>query len=62
MIDKDSKAVADRLVAKLTEGGFSMSRSQNSEEDYVLLKQDRDSKAVADFVKTDLFKDIMALR
>jgi hypothetical protein len=62
MLDKDGKAVADRLMEKLKNGGFSMSRSPNTEEDYIASKQERDSKAVEEFVETDLFKDIMAMR
>jgi hypothetical protein len=62
MLDKDGKAVADRLMEKLTSGAFTMSRSPNTEEDYITSKQDRDSKAVEEFVETELFKDIMAMR
>jgi len=61
MLDKDGKAVADRLIAKLKSGGFIKASSPNHEEDYITTKQDRDSKAVADFVETDLFRDIMAI-
>jgi hypothetical protein len=32
------------------------------EENYTLTKQERDSKAVDDFVKTDLFKDLMNIK
>jgi hypothetical protein len=62
MLDKDGKAVADRLMKKLEDGGFVMARSVNTEEDYVTSKQDRDSEAVKDFVETDLFQDIMEMR
>ncbi|MDR2942894.1 MAG: hypothetical protein LBV17_09915 [Treponema sp.] len=62
MLDKDGKAVADRLMEKLKGGGFIKSSSQNHEEDYIATKQERDSIAVAEFVGTDLFQDIMAMR
>ena len=62
MLDKDGEAVADRLMTKLEEGGFNKASSPNHEQDYIATKQDRDSKAVADFVETDLFRDIMAMR
>ena len=62
MIDKDAEAAAERFMAKLKGNGFSMSRSQNSEEDYDETKQERDSKAVEEFVKTELFRYIMKLR
>ena len=59
MIDKDAEAAAERFMAKLKVNGFTMSRSQNNEEDYDKAKQERDSKAVEDFVKTDLFQYVM---
>lgn len=62
MLNKDGKAVADRLVAKLRAKKFTMAQSQNTEEDYTASKQERDSKAVKEFVKTDLFQDIMRLK
>ena len=62
MLEKDGKAVADRLMEKLQNGGFTMARSTNTEEDYTALKQERDSKAVEEFVETDLFQDIMSMR
>ena len=62
MIDKDAQAAAKRFMEKLQGNSFTMSRSQNNEDDYDTAKQERDSKAVADFVKTDLFQDVMKLR
>ena len=62
MIDKDAKAVTERFIAKLEGNGFTMSRSQNNEDDYDTTKQERDSKAVAEFAKTDLFQYVMKLR
>ena len=62
MIDKDAQAATKRFRTKLEGNGFTMSRSQNSENDYDTAKQERDSKAVAEFVKTDLFQDVMKLR
>jgi hypothetical protein len=62
MLDKDGKAVADRLMAKLKNGEYVKSSSPNHEEDYSSTKQERDSKAVEEFVETDLFQEIMAMR
>ena len=62
MIDKDAQAATERFMAKLKGNGFTMSRSQNNEEDYDKAKQERDSKAVEDFVKTDLFQYVMKQR
>ena len=62
MIDKDAQAATKRFMTKLEGNGFTMSRSQNNENDYDTAKQERDSKAVAEFVKTDLFQDVMKLR
>ena len=62
MLDKDFKGAADRFMTKLKQNGFTMARSQNTEEDYTATKQDRDSKAVEDFMQTDIFRYIMALR
>ena len=62
MLDKDSNAAADRFLTKLEQNGFTMSRSQNDAENYDAGKQERDSKAVAEFAKTQTFQDIMNLR
>jgi len=59
MLDKDAKGVANRLMKRLTVKGFKMARSQNNEEDYDNAKQERDSKAVAEFTQTGAFQDIM---
>jgi hypothetical protein len=44
---------------ELNTGKFKLTRSQNSEKDYTATKQERDSKAVQDFLETDTFKYIM---
>ena len=62
MLDKDAQAAAERFMTRLEKNGFTMSRSQNNENDYDTAKQNRDSKAVAEFTKTDLFQDVMKLR
>ena len=62
MIDKDAQGAADRFIKKLTDGGFTMSRSRNAEEDYDVRKQKRDSLAVEEFTKTKIFKDILKLK
>ena len=62
MIDKDAQKAANRFMEKLTRKGFTMSRSKNAAENYDKVKQQRDSKAVVEFTKTNLFKDIMALK
>jgi hypothetical protein len=61
MLDKDAKNAANRFMTKLEKDAFTVARSQNTEEDYTDTKQDRDSRAVEDFVQTDLFQDIMKL-
>ena len=62
MLDKNAQAAAERFMAKLEGNGFTMSRSQNNEDDYDKTRQERDSKAVAEFAKTDLFQYVMKLR
>jgi len=62
MLDKDAQGAANRFMEKLNGQGFTMSRSQNKEEDYDSAKQERDSKAVAEFTQTGAFQDIMKPR
>jgi len=62
MIDKDAQGAANRFMAKLTGNGFIMSRSKNTGENYTEKKQARDSKAVREFTKTEVFKNILKLR
>jgi len=62
MIDKDSQGAADRFMAKLTGNGFIMSRSKNTAANYTKQKQTRDSMAVIEFTKTEVFKNILKLR
>jgi hypothetical protein len=62
MLDKDAQGAADRFIAKLTGKNFTVSRSQNNEDDYDTVKQERDSKAVAEFSRTETFKDIIKLQ
>jgi len=62
MIDKDAKGAASRFMKKLTGNGFVMSRSKNTAENYTQKKQARDSLAVAEFTKTEVFKSILKLR
>ena len=61
MIDKDAQGAANRFMAKLTGNGFTMSRSKNTGENYTEKKQARDSKAVIEFTKTEVFKNILKL-
>ena len=62
MLDKDAQGAANRFMEKLTGKGFTMPRSQNKEEDYDTVKQERDSKAVAEFTQTGAFQDIIKPR
>ena len=62
MIDKDGEAVANRFISKLKAKKFTMARSPNAGGSYNSMKQKRDSKAVADFTGTDLFKDLMGIK
>ena len=62
MIDKDAQGAANRFMTKLTGNGFVMSRSKNTAENYSQKKQARDSMAVAEFTKTEVFKNILKLR
>ena len=61
MIDKDAQGAANRFMETLTGNGFTMSRSRNTEKDYDSAKQKRDSDAVNEFTKTQIFKDILKL-
>jgi hypothetical protein len=54
-IDEETQIFQDEL----TGGKFKLARSQNSETDYTQTKQERDNKAVLDFLVTDTFKHIM---
>jgi hypothetical protein len=62
MIDKDAQAAADRFMARLTGNGFIMSRSRNTSDNYAKKKQARDSIAVNEFTKTEVFKNILKLQ
>jgi len=61
-IDKDAQGAADRFMAKLTGNGFIMSLSKNTGKNYTEEKQARDSMAVIEFTKTEVFKNILKLR
>jgi len=58
-MEEDGEAVAQEFMDELKGRKFTMSRSENSGEDYSISKQERDTKAVDAFIKTDLFQDIM---
>lgn len=58
----DAKTATNRFMDKLTNNGFTMSLSKNTYENYDTTKQKRDSKLVAEFTKTKLFKDILKLK
>ena len=60
--EKEAQEAAERFMAKLTNKQFVISRSQNTEDDYDAVKQERDSQAVAKFVETKTFQDIMDLK
>jgi len=62
MIDKDGEAAANRFIAKLKAKKFTMACYPNAGGSYTSMKQKRDSKAVADFTGTDLFKDFMGIK
>ena len=62
MIDKDAQGAANRFMAKLTGNGFVMSCSKNTAENYTQKKQARDSMAVAEFTKTEVFKNMRYLK
>jgi hypothetical protein len=62
MLNKDARGVANRLMERLTGKGFTMARSQNNEKDYDNEKQERDSKAVAEFAQSGAFQDVMKPR
>jgi len=62
MIDKDAQGAADRFMTKLMGNGFIMSQSKNTGENYTEKKQERDSKAVSEFTKTEIFKNILNLK
>ena len=55
-------AVTDRFMEKPNGKGFTMPRLKNNEKNYDSAKQKRDSEAVIEFTKTELFKDILKLR
>lgn len=59
MRQNDVEAATARFEKKIKEGFFARDRSQNTEVDYKLEKQDRDTQAVKDFVRTDMFKELL---
>jgi hypothetical protein len=59
MLDENAKAASERFMKKLKNGEFTMARSLNTEQDYTRTKQDRDTKAVNDFVGSELFNEIV---
>jgi hypothetical protein len=62
MLEKDGETVAKEFMDELRNKKFTMSRSQNSGEDYAISRQKRDTEAVEAFIKTDLFQDIINLK
>jgi hypothetical protein len=60
--NEKAEDVASRFMAKLEGKEFTMARSSNTADDYTETRQERDSKAVKDFVETDLFQDILKLK
>jgi hypothetical protein len=62
IIDKDAQDATKRFMVKLAKKGFVMSRSRNTAENYTQKKQRRDSIAVAEFAKTEIFRNILKLR
>ncbi|GHV30602.1 hypothetical protein AGMMS4952_17860 [Spirochaetia bacterium] len=59
MIDENAEGATRRFEEKFRAGGFTIALSPNTEADYTATKQDRDTKAVQDFIGTDLFNEIM---
>jgi hypothetical protein len=57
-----AKEAAGNFIKRLEGGGFTMSRPPSGGTPYSHKIAKRDSKAVAEFVKTDLFQDIMNLK
>lgn len=57
----DEKASANEFVEKLKNGFYSHNCSQNAEADYHASKEQRDTKAVKDFVNSSLFGSLRAL-
>jgi len=63
MLDKDADEVADRFIAKLKNDEFFIASISNSEEDYDISKQARDSIAVDEFTQSDFYqKTVMGMR
>jgi hypothetical protein len=62
MLDENVRAVSERFMKRLTGGEFTVARSSNTADDYTETRQERDSRAVKDFVETDLFQDILKLK
>jgi hypothetical protein len=59
MLDEDAEKMAKRFADKFYAKDFTMARSPNTEDDYTANKQERDTKAVLDFIGTALFDEIM---
>jgi hypothetical protein len=60
MIDKDAQGAAKRFMTKLVNKGFTLSCLKSDV--FYHGKQGRTSKAVDEFTKTAVFRDILKLR
>lgn len=55
----NSEESAKRFEEKLKSGFYKKDRSRNTEVDYTKEKQDRDTKAVEEFTKTNIFHELI---
>lgn len=58
----DVKKETEIFKDKLNSGYYPLERSKNTEVDYAKEKEARDTKAVDDFVKSELFEEIVSNR
>jgi hypothetical protein len=59
MLNEDSDKATEQFKKRFSEKGFTVARMPNTADDYWEKQLDKDSEAVSDFVKTDLFDHIM---
>ncbi len=62
MLNIDVTASKKEFIERLKNGYFELNRSSNTEANYSKTKESRDTKAVCNFLSTDLFKEIAEMK
>ncbi len=62
MLNIDIDEARERFAEKLKTGHFTLTKSQNYEDDYSKKKEQRDTQAVVEFFDTDLADEIRQMK